>query len=170
MRVLSIDPAASTGFSLFEDGRLIEYGFYKPSGELNKRLHSIYDFFRLKLKKNIDVLIVEDFKVGKFASAAESGYAIRAMFRLMAEQEKVDHHVINVTDWHKFLLGTTQATKKDKASLGKDALKILTKQKVLEYYNVEEKCINEWSGRITTTPFDVYDSVGIGHYFLEKNK
>lgn len=173
MKILSIDPATSTGFSVFEDGKLKEYGFFKPSGKkcetMNQKLYYIYNFFFQKIKDgNFDFVVVEDFKVGKFASAAESGYSIRAMFRLMTEQLNVKHEVINVTDWHKFLVGSTQATKKQKQELGKDALKIITGRKLRLVYEIDSSCMNHFSGKIKETPFDVYDSIGIGHYFLNK--
>lgn len=171
MKLLSIDPASSTGFSIFEDGKLIDYGFFKPTGDLNNKLYEIYDYFYKLLQfEHFNNVVVEDFKVGKFASAAESGYSIRAMFRLMCKQEQTSHHVINVTDWHKYLVGITQAKKADKAELGKDALKIITKRKILSLYDVSETCTNRSSNRVSTTPYDVYDSIGIGHYFLETNK
>ena len=161
-KTLSIDPASSTGFSIFQGKSLIKCGVFKPSGELNTKLFKIFNFFTdLCVSEGIDRIVVEDFKVGKFAGAAESGYAIRAMFRLLSETLKIPHTVVNISCWHKCIIGKTRATKADKKLYGVNAIKELVKLEVLVKVEVPEKCLNYASGREMVTPYDVYDSIGI---------
>jgi Holliday junction resolvasome RuvABC endonuclease subunit len=169
MRILSIDPATSSGYTIFEDGEMLENGFFKsPERDLGYRLKNTYNFFSELIDKgDIDEVCFEDFKVGKLASAAESSYGYRAIIRLLCSQRYLKYEVINVSEWKKFIAGRATPTKEQKEKYGKDANKMFIVEELKKRgFTLPDMTENKATGRLSNTPFDCWDSIGIGLFFL----
>lgn len=173
MRTLSIDPAGSSGFVLFNDEKVARYGLFKTtSGKpLPYRLREVFEFFRkVMVDEKVEAVFLEGFMVGGKSkkSAAESSYSIRAVIQLACELEGIPLHMVNVSLWHSHICGLTRASREQKRTLGKDAIKIITQEKLKALgYSWPDSVKNERTGKVVKMPYDVTDALGIGVYGIE---
>jgi len=164
MFVISIDPATTSGITIFKDNKPVEFFLIKLKKDYRVQLFNCILF--LIDKYNPTSICLEDYKVGTFKNAAEKSYGIREIIKLVCELKNVKYKTIMVSNWKNYLLGK-YSTKQAKAKYGKDFNKIIIKNKLDELgYILPEKIENLCNNKKYKTTYDVYDSLAIGLYYL----
>lgn len=157
---ISIDPATSSGVAIFKDNKPIEYYIIKLTKDYRTQMFAVVN--NLIDKYNPELVCFEDYKVGKFANAAEKSYSIRCIIALCCDLRNIKCECINVSNWKRSLLGK-YSSKKAKEQYGKDYQKILVKNKLEELgYKIPEKVTNLLNDKKYKTTYDVYDALAIG--------
>ena len=156
--ILSLDQSTTaTGWALFEEGKLKDFGVYKPSGDRNQRIEETRKWLKSKIeelfaKEPIELtLVLEDIQmqgnVETFKSLAHlQGVLINLGFQKKQEKELVDSVEYYSSAW--------KSTCNIKGRKRKEQKKNAQKH-VLDTYGV-------------TAPEDVCDAICLGEHHLHK--
>lgn len=179
--ILSIDPATSTGWAIFEvhDGVTTkkDHGIivftHNSEGEL---MSKIYKWVTHVCKKfGIKYIALENYF---FSSRAKQGANINLYIRgamMMASHDLgIPYDIINITDWKYHICGTKRPTKELIARMpGKTAKtrrekanKEMVREAIRDRWNFQlsSHMVSE-SGNLVTTKSDELDAIAIGIYF-----
>lgn len=163
MKILSLDQSTScTGYSIFDNGELIEYGALKPSKKLNDvNMYSMFlKIVELIEKTNPDKILIEDvyMKMQKIYNKKEK--KVGTMFNVATHKvlsnlqgmliayfmlHQIEFEIIHPSSWQKMI--------KKKGIVNKDD----TKSFVNEKYSINIKNDN------------ISDSIAIGRFYLLKS-
>jgi len=156
--VLSLDQSTTaTGWALFEEGELKDFGIYKPSGERDQRIEETRMWLKSKIeelfaKEPIELtLVLEDIQmqgnVETFKSLAHlQGVLINLGFQKKQEKELVDSVEYYSSEWKSTCNIKGRKRKEQKENAQKH---------VLDTYGV-------------TAPEDVCDAICLGEHHLHK--
>lgn len=156
--VLSLDQSTTaTGWALFSDGKLEDYGIYKPSGDRNKRIERTRIWLKQKVEhicqeEEIELhLVLEDIQmqgnVETFKSLAHlQGVLINLGFQKIQEKEIAESSVYYSSAWKSTCNIKGRRRKEQKENAQKH---------VLNRYGVE-------------APEDVCDAICLGEHHLYK--
>ena len=139
-RILALDQATNTsGWSLFEDGKLINYGFWTSNGNSSTQKISQVKAWMASLidKFKVDEVIFEDIQLEKYISYGQSGDCVLTFKKLAHLQgvlknycyeNGIQYEVIPVATWRNFsgIKGKTRTDRKKSAQL-----------KVLDLYEIK---------------------------------
>lgn len=163
MKILSLDQSTScTGYSIFDNGELIEYGALKPSKKINDvNMYSMFlKIVELIEKTNPNKILIEDvyMKMQKIYNKKEK--KVGTMFNVATHKvlsnlqgmliayfmlHQIDFEIIHPSSWQKMI--------KKKGTVNKDD----TKSFVNEKYSINIKNDN------------ISDSIAIGRFYLLKS-
>lgn len=181
MRILVVDPAASTGYCLVEikdkHASIYQYGILdvQDSDYVGDRALELMDKIE-KIINDEDVheVAVEDyFFGGRFATGSGVNTAFRAAVHMASRKYDLHYEVLNVTEWKKWVAGRSTPTKEQKKRWGKEAAKKLMIQEALwdeHRFRFPNHSISTKTGKPILFRFDVVDAVGMAIFYLQKIK
>lgn len=137
--ILALDQSTSaTGWSLFKNEKLIDYGVFKPNGDRDKRINDMRAWLEHKIEESsLDqsiglVLILEDIQMQRnvetFKSLAQlQGVLINVGYQMKKKEKIIDYKIYYSSEWKKTcnIKGKLSAEQKKNAQLH-----IATKYKV----------------------------------------
>jgi Holliday junction resolvasome RuvABC endonuclease subunit len=156
--ILSLDQSTTaTGWALFEEGKLKDFGIYKPSGERDQRIEETRMWLKSKIeelfaKEPIELtLVLEDIQmqgnVETFKSLAHlQGVLINLGFQKKQEKELVDNVKYYSSEW--------KSTCNIKGSKRKE-----------QKENAQKYVLNTYG---VAAPEDVCDAICLGEHHLHK--
>jgi len=178
--VLTLDPAASTGFSVakIQDGvfNIIDYGFIdvdKSTDFIGDACISLMDQIKEIIEKHgVDYVTVEDFF---FSSRTPQGSDVNSAYRtaihILCRKRGLEYTILNISAWKKLVAGRSTPTKEQKKMWGKEAAKKLMIQDAL-WKNYGFKFPNHSLSKKTGKPikfrYDIVDAVGLAVYFARQ--
>lgn len=179
MKLLALDPAASTGFCLVDvdvendTANIYKYGFIEVDTSSNYQGdHCINLMERLQNILNahaVDHICIEDFFFSKrFATGCTVNVAFRTAIHILARQNSIDYTIVNISAWKTYIAGRSTPTKEQKKKWGADAAKKLYIQQALwEKYGFRfpNHSLSEKSGKPIAFRYDIVDVVGQAVYF-----
>lgn len=196
-RILSLDPAASTGYCITElnenkEATIIEYGYInidtlkrkEKDDQTGKEVEVSYvgDHCIDLMKKvsllidaqKIDHITVEDYFFSlSFSTGATINVAYRTAIHILARQKNIPYTILNVSEWKKFVAGRCTPTKEQKAKWGKiDSKKLFIQQALWEIYKIKfpNHSLSEKTGKPILFRFDIVDVVGQCIFYLMKKR
>lgn len=182
MRILVVDPAASTGYcfvEVSEDGHasIYQYGILdvQDSEYVGDRALELMDKIeKLINEEDVQEVAVEDyFFGGKFATGSGVNTAFRAAVHMATRKYGLHYEVLNVTEWKKWVAGRSTPTPPQKKKWGKEAAKKLMIQEALfekHGFRFPNHSISPKTGKPILFRFDVVDAVGMAIFYLQKFK
>ena len=130
MRVLALDPGASTGYCLTDtnSGEIYAYGFLDVDDSnkcIGYRCTQLQHAIDLICKAHlVEHVVVEDyFFSSRFASGVSVNAAYRTAIYMHCYQSHIPYTIINPSEWKKFIAGSARPDKKQKKKWGKEAAK-----------------------------------------------
>jgi Holliday junction resolvasome RuvABC endonuclease subunit len=179
MRVLSLDPAASTGYCIIDmdvagnKANIIEYGFIDVDTSSDYQGDHSIDLMN-RVKAIIDVnqiqhVTIEDyFFSSRFANGSNVNAAYRTALHILCCQHKIPYTILNISAWKSFVAGRSVPTKDQKKRWGAAAAKKLYIQQALwEKWNFRfpNHSLSEKTKKPIIFRFDIVDVVGQAVYF-----
>jgi Holliday junction resolvasome RuvABC endonuclease subunit len=179
MRVLAIDPGASTGICIADldkqndTATIIHYDYLNVDTSSNYQGDHCIDLMNkieLLIKTwNIKAVCIEDyFASGRFASGTDINYFYRAACHIKCRQLGIPYEILNISAWKSFIAGRSQPTKDQKKKWGKEAAKKLFIQQALyERFNIRfpNHSISELTQKPIVFRYDIVDVVGQMIYY-----
>ena len=155
-RILALDQATKTGFSIFEkneweeDFKLLRYGLYRAKGgTFEDKIINICDYFdRLIHEYQVDIILLED--VQAQTNTLTYGKLSRLVGALieLSNINEINYNIIHSSSWRSGLNIKGKTRKELKAS---------SQKFVFKKYGLD-------------VPDDVADSICIGTYYLMKEE
>ena len=181
MKLLYLDPAASTGYCYVEisgdTATILDYGFIEvPSQDfLGDQCLDLYDKVRMLLQRHphgqIDEVGVEDYFFGKrFASGCNVNTSYRAAIFMACRNHQVPYDILNITEWKKHIAGRATPTKEHKRKWGKEPAKKLYIQEALWHkYGIRftNHSISLKTGKPIQFRYDIVDVVAQAIFHCE---
>jgi len=170
---LSIGPASTTGYALFDDDSdLITVGVIKSPNKVENVLvpkgERLYLYKRdlvsviSSLQKEygiIKAVLYEDFFFSHLNRNGSSlNVSLRAIIEYCCYELNIPCEVVSISQWKKHAASKGNASKKD------------IKSGVLNMFEVPEKVRVEGTDKKIKTPQDVYDAIGIGSFGIINHK
>lgn len=181
MKALFFDPATSTGWGLFEieqrkgmlTGILTDFGFLTTKEKVDGKRY-------LELKEKAEALLAKAGKIGvigiedyMFSSRKRNGANLnsgyRAILHLLAAEHKIDEvFTVNITNWKRFIAGSSRPSKEQKKKYGNKANKLYIQDAVEDKFGITfpEFIYNSDTDRMVQFKSDVVDAICIGIYTL----
>ena len=174
MKVLIIDPANSTGYSIYSfdqetlTAEIISWGFI----DIDQHNYVGDQYIDLLSKietiinaNNISMVGVEDyFFSSKSSQGANLNCAYRAMIHLKCRQLKLHYDVLNISLWKSFINHRVRPTKDQKAKWGNEpAKKLMTQESLYKRWNVRfpNHSISANTGKPIKFRYDIVDAVAM---------
>jgi len=179
MRILAIDPGASTGYALADmcgfTADIYRYNYLdvdkssKFQGDHCINLMSqITDIIKIE---GVTQVCIEDYFFSKrFASGCDVNTAYRTAIHIRCRELGVPYEILNPSAWKKYVAGTSRPTKQDKKLWGRDAAKKLYIQRALwtRYgIRVPNHSLSTKTGKPIFPRLDVVDVLAQIAYYLE---
>ena len=176
MKILIIDPAASTGYCIYKfDGTsadITDWGFIEVEDSTE------YDGDRyIDLKSKIKKIIIENEiqKVGvedyffsrRSPQGATLNCAYRAIIHMTCRELGIPYDVLNISLWKKFCNGRSTPTKEQKAKWGKEASKkLMTQESLFKKWNIRfpNHSLSKKTGKPIKFRYDIVDAVGMAAF------
>jgi len=178
MRLLSIDPAKCSGWSVFNCNNeciLEKYGLVNTTSikynNVGEELLA-YKNYIIKLVKdyNIDFVVLEDyFFSSRFKSGSNLNPAFRSIIWLLCAELNIPFKIINISNWKKYIGGCIKPDKVTVRKFGRKlANKEYIKQALIDKYNLvlDNMVYDLVRDKLVPTKYDVCDSIAIGIYHL----
>lgn len=179
MRVLSLDPAASTGYCIIDidiagnKAHITEYGFIDVDTSSNYQGdHSIDLMNRVKSiidANKIDHVTIEDyFFSSRFANGSNVNAAYRTALHILCCQNKIPYTILNISAWKSFVAGRSVPNKDQKKKWGAVAAKKLYIQQALWEkwgFRFPNHSLSEKTKKPIIFRFDIVDVVAQAVYF-----
>ena len=178
MKVLALDPAASTGYCIIhiedDTASIVEYGFLEVENhELNgdRCLDLMYKIECLCLAESIDRVCIEDYFFSKrFANGCDVNAAFRTAIHIKLCELKIPYDILNISLWKKFISGRSTPTPLQKKHWGKEpAKKLMIQDSLWTKYKIRfpNHSLSLKTGKPIKFRSDVVDAVGQGIYFCK---
>jgi Holliday junction resolvasome RuvABC endonuclease subunit len=174
MKVLIIDPANSTGYSIYTfdqetlTAEITDWGFIDISqhdyagDQYIDLLNKIEDIITTN---NISTVGVEDyFFSSKSSQGANLNCAYRAMIHLKCRQLKIHYDILNISLWKNFINHRVRPTKEQKAKWGNEpAKKLMTQESLYKRWNIQfpNHSISINTGKPIKFRYDIVDAVAM---------
>ena len=179
-RHIIIDPATTTGFCVVDvegdKANIVEWDYIHIDNS-SKYLGDHCIKFKqqvkdLLLKNNAAGVGVEDYMArGKFVTGMNTNVAYRTAIHMASRELSLHYEILNVTEWKKWVAGSSSPSKIHKQKYGKEAAKKVFIQEALwEKYDIRfpNHSISEKTGKPVSFKYDVVDAVGQAVFYLEK--
>ncbi len=179
MKVLSLDPADSTGYCIMNiasdlsTAEIVEYGYIDVDTSSNFQGDHCLDLMN-RVKSIIDAhdvthVTVEDYFFSqRFANGSNVNAAYRTALHILCRLNKLDYTILNISAWKSFVAGRSVPTKEQKLKWGKEAGKKLFIQQALWErwgFKFPNHSLSEKTGKPIIFRFDIVDVVGQADYF-----
>ena len=179
MKILALDPAASTGYAVVEvdgkDATIYEYGFIDVDTtslyegdwciDLQKKVWNIMNHHM------VDEVAIEDyFFSSRFASGTNVNMAYRTAIHMLCREQGLKYDILNVSQWKKHVAGRSTPTKEQKKKWGKEAAKKLYMQQALyDIYNIKfpNHSLSSKTGKPVLFRYDIVDAVAQAIFHCE---
>ena len=178
MSILTLDPAASTGYCIANiknnKTNILEYGFLeieKKEYDGDRYIDLEKQVTGLVISNNIKEVAIEDFYFSsRHAMGSAINVAFRAIIHMTCRKLNIPYTVIHISNWKKYICGRTRPTKEDKKKYGAKANKIMCLNALKDKFGVEfpEKSISKKTGKEINFRYDIADAVGITYYYIDK--
>ena len=179
MKILVLDPAASTGYCVVEvdgkDATIYEYGFIEVDtaslyeGDWYLDLQS--KIFSIMHHHMVDEVAVEDyFFSSKFAQGTNVNTAYRTAIHILCRQNGLPYDILNISQWKKHVAGRSTPTKEQKKKWGKEAAKKLYMQQALwDIYGIKfpNHSLSKKTGKPVLFRYDIVDAVAQAIFHCE---
>jgi Holliday junction resolvasome RuvABC endonuclease subunit len=179
MKILCLDPAASTGYCLIQmdkknsSASIYEYGFIDVDTSSDYQGdHCIHLMFRIKEiidKHNIEHVAVEDYFFSqRFANGSNVNAAYRTAIHILCRQLHIPYTILNVSAWKSFVAGSSVPTKTQKKKWGATlAKKLFIQQALWERWGFRfpNHSLSEKTGKPIVFRLDIIDVVAQAVYF-----
>lgn len=179
MRVLCLDPAASTGYCIMtiaddkSHAVITEYGFIDVDTSSDYQGDHCIDLMQritdILEKHDIDHVTVEDYFFSqRFASGSNVNAAYRTAIHILCRQKSIPYTILNVSAWKTFTAGRSVPTKEQKKKWGAQAAKKLFIQQALWEkwgFRFPNHSLSEKTGKPIIFRFDIVDVVAQAVYF-----
>jgi len=179
MRILALDPGASSGYALInlidDKADIYRYGHIdvdkssKYQGDHCLDLMSkIADIIK---KEDVEQVCVEDYFFSKrFANGSDVNAAYRTAIHIRCRELGVPYEILNITNWKKYVAGHSRPSKPDVKQWGKEAAKKLYMQRALwTRYGIRfpNHSISLKTGKSIFFRTDIVDVVAQAAYYVE---
>lgn len=179
MKILSLDPAESTGYCIMtiaDDlsiANITEYGYIDVNTTSEFQGDHCLDLMRrvadIIQKHNIEHVTIEDyFFSARFANGSNVNAAYRTSLHILCRQLNIEYTILNISAWKSFVAGRSVPTKDQKAKWGKEAAKKLYMQQALWErwgFKFPNHSLSEKTGKPIIFRFDIVDVVGQAVYY-----
>lgn len=179
MRVLCLDPAASTGFCILDvkddksSANIIEYGYIDVDTSSNFQGDHCIDLMNrldVILKQyDIDHVTVEDYFFSqRFANGSNVNAAYRTAIHIFCRLKGIPYTILNISAWKTFVAGRSIPTKDQKKKWGaQSAKKLFIQQALWEKWNFRfpNHSLSEKTQKPIIFRFDIVDVVAQAVYF-----
>lgn len=173
MKILTIDPASSTGYCIGElkDGNfnIVDWGFIEVEN-LTDYDGDRYVDYRKKIKKlikdyNVGMVGVEDyFFSNRSPQGSTLNCAYRAVIHLVCREYSIHYEILNISLWKKFVNGRSTSTKDQKAKWGKEpSKKLMTQESLWLKWDIRfpNHSLSKKTGKPIKFRYDIVDAVGM---------
>lgn len=165
MRILSFDHGTSTGWSYFEDGKLIDSGIIKLT--CITKLDEAYNKYEpLFYKYKPNVVVLEKVNVGGIKFGANNVIKLaqlQAVLRLLCYSNNIELCEVNPTSMKKLLTGNGRA---DKEIIAQKTAELLD----INYYDIVQCIPYKNKNGIKAKIYDKSDAISLGLYYLKINE
>lgn len=176
---LIVDPAGTTGYCLVdvdgENANITHFDLIHIDTSSDYLGDHCIDF-KKKIEKllddyNIESVGIEDYMArGKFVTGLNTNVSYRAAVHMACRERNIHYQILNVTQWKKWVAGTSSPNKLQKKMWGKEAAKKVYIQEALwEKYDIRfpNHSISDKTGKPVKFKYDVVDAVGQAVFYLE---
>jgi len=179
MNILSIDPAASSGYCVTQipddksEAKIITYGFIDVDTTSEFQGDHCLDLMSkiqlLIAKYDIKHVTVEDYFFSqRFANGSNVNAAYRTSLHILCRSLKIDYTILNISAWKSFVAGRSVPTKDQKKKWGKEAAKkLFIQQALFERWGMRfpNHSISNNTGKPIHFRFDVVDAIAQTVYY-----
>ena len=156
--VLSLDQSTTaTGWALFEEGKLKDFGIYKPSGERDQRIEKTRLWVKSKIEELVTkepielTLVLEDIQMQRNVETFKSLAHLQGVLINLGFQKKQEKELVDSVEYYSSAWKSTCNIKGRKRKEQKES----AQKHVLHTYGV-------------TAPEDVCDAICLGEHHLYK--
>lgn len=179
MRVLCLDPAASTGYCIIDidesasTAEIVDYDYIDVDTSSNYQGDHCLDLMRrvedIIKNENVQHVTVEDYFFSqRFASGSNVNAAYRTSIHILCCQLKIPYTILNISAWKSFVAGRSVPTKDQKKKWGAAAAKKLFIQQALWErwgFRFPNHSFSEKTGKPIIFRFDIVDVVAQAVYY-----
>lgn len=179
--VLSIDPATSTGWAIFNINNRnvtkVDHGImvfnHVTEGDLMSKIYKWVTHVCEKFEVS-HVALENYFFSSRAKQGANINLYIRGAIMMAANDLKLPYDIINITDWKYYICGTKRASKeliarmpgKSAKSRREKANKEMVREAIRDRWNFElASHMVSSAGNLVTTKSDELDAIAIGIYY-----
>ena len=181
--LLSLDPATSTGWSIFEIYRdskivqLVHCDFLEIDSKNDSYIGDICIMLQNKIRElinkyNVQEVCVEDyFMSSRKCQGANTNVYLRGSIYILCREIGLHYDIIPVWGWKSFVAGQTTPGKEMKKYYGKElSNKIFIQEALWLRYGIRfpNYSISKNTGKPISLRYDMIDSVGIGLFHIHK--
>lgn len=184
MRILSIDPATTTGWCVIEFDRdndtvicIIDYGFFTINTlsdyEGDHCILMQQTIKNLINKYDVNEICLEDYFFSRRAcQGANKNLYYRGAIMIKCREMNLVYKIINIYNWKKFINGKSTVSKEMKRKYKSIANKMCTVISLYDTYDIKfpNQFIQSGSDkkRLVNFKMDIVDSIAIGIYFMKE--
>jgi len=176
--ILSLDPAACTGYCLIKidnnAAEIYEYGFIDVDTNSNFQGDHCIDLMsrveELIKHHNVQHITVEDYFFSqRFASGSNVNAAYRTAIHILACRLKIPYTILNISAWKTFVAGRSIPTKDQKKKWGATpAKKLFIQQALWERWGFRfpNHSLSSKTNKPVAFKFDIVDVVAQAVYYI----
>ncbi|RLC98144.1 MAG: hypothetical protein DRI46_11855 [Chloroflexi bacterium] len=176
MRILSFDPANSTGWAVTEilDDKavIIDYGDFSisPSEFMGDRCNEMFNkTTSMIVGMDINFVTIESYFFSRLtANGSNVNAAFRTAIHMACRQLKTDYEILNISAWKRCIAGRSTPTKEQKKQYGKaKANKAFIQQALWTRFGIKfpNHSISEKTGKPVLPRNDYIDAVSMAIYY-----
>lgn len=179
--ILMLDPGTSTGYCLmrisenWKKADIYEYNFLDVDTssdfqgdhciDLMKKLQKLID------KHNVYYIGIEDYFFSKrFRQGSTVNAAFRTAIHILARQNDIEYTILSITEWKKYVSGSSKPTKDQIKLWGREpAKKLYIQQALWDWYGFRfpNHSISKATGKPICFRYDICDVVAQAVYYAE---